>query len=296
MHIIGIDLGGTNIKGLIINEAGEVMLQHQISTNEKEGTDWKKNVKDMADFLGDSFKGEIVAAGLSAPGLPNKENTCIEFLPNRLNGLENFHWGDYLGFNTSVLNDAQAATMAEKNFGAAKGIKNFILLTLGTGIGGGIVINNELYQGAAQMAGHMGHFTINVATDVKSIVGTPGSLEYAVGNYSVMERSNGAYASTRELVKAYEAGEPFASWVWLNSVRTLALAIASLSNVISPEAVVLAGGITLAKDSLFKPLQAFMNQYEYKPPTKTLKIIQAKFSDMAGAMGAASFALEKSKK
>ena len=249
----------------------------------------------MATFLVNNFDGEIEAAGLSAPGLPNKENTCIEFLPNRLSGAENFHWGDYLGFKTSVLNDAQAATMAEKNFGAAQGIENFVLLTLGTGVGGGIVINGELYQGAAQMAGHMGHFSINIATDVQSIVGTPGSLEYAVGNYSVAERSNGTYSNTRDLVKAYESGDPFASWVWLNSIRTLALAISSLSNVISPEAVVLAGGITLAKDSLFEPLKAFLNQYEYRPPTKTLKIIKAEFTDMAGAMGAASFALEKLK-
>jgi glucokinase len=293
MNIIGIDLGGTNIKGLIINENGEVLKQHYIATNDAEDGSWRENVKEMVVFLKNYLQKPIDGIGISAPGLPNEQNTCIAFLPNRLNGLENFDWGKYLNEPTFVLNDAHAALMAEAQFGVAKGKKNVILLTLGTGVGGGILINGQLYQGLSQMAGHLGHITVDAENETQSIVGMVGSLEYAIGNYSVSQRTHGKFSSTWELVEAHRKGDYFATYVWLSSVRKLALAISSLINTLSPEVVVLAGGITLADDALFEPLNTFMDLYEWRPGGKKTEILQAHFGDMAGAIGAASFALKK---
>lgn len=167
------------------------------------------------------------------------------------------------------------------------------MLTLGTGVGGGILINGELYQGLSQMAGHLGHISINISDDERSILGIPGSLEYALGNYSIEKRSMGKFKSTHELLKAYSEKDSFGTWLWLDAVRKLAISMASLINVFSPEIIVLSGGITLAGNLLFEPLQTFIDLYEFRPKGKKTKIEKAHFDDLSGAIGAAAFALGK---
>ncbi|TDB63336.1 ROK family protein [Arundinibacter roseus] len=293
MVFIGIDLGGTNIKGVLVNELGEVLKQHYIPTKDDPDGLWRGNVLSMVRYFQNYWQQPIAAVGLSAPGLPDVSNQCISFLPNRLPGLENFVWADYLGLPTSVVNDAHAALMAETSFGAAKNYQHVVLLTLGTGVGGGILIHGKLYQGLSQMAGHLGHITVNATDDECSIAGLPGSLEYAIGNYSIERRSRGRFTSTWELVEAYRAGDVFATYLWLNSVRSLAVALCSIVNALSPECIVLARGITLADDALFEPLRQFMDIYEWRPGGKSTPLVQAHFGDMAGAIGAAGFALQR---
>ena len=290
---IGIDLGGTNVKGIVMNEAGEILLQHSIPTIDDEDGHWRENVLQMVDYLKEKHTQPIEIIGLSAPGLANDANTAIAHLPNRLQGLENFNWSKYLHTKTLVLNDAHAALMAEAKFGVAAGYKNAVLLTLGTGIGGGLLINGELYQGQGQMAGHLGHISINYSDDEQSILGMPGSLEYAFGNYSIKRRSRGAFDSVEKLVAAFEKGETFATWLWLDSVRKLALAVASMINTLSPEIIVLSGGITNANDLLFNHLNEFVHLYEFKPKGKITPILKAKFQELSGAIGAAGFAFSK---
>lgn len=295
MYAIGIDLGGTNIKGLIITESGEVIKQHYIPTKDDGDGNWRANVKEMVDYLQNYLQEKVEVVGMSAPGLPNTDNTAIAFLPNRLPGLENFIWQDYLGVKTLVLNDAHSALMAEASFGAAKGKQHVVLLTLGTGVGGGILINGQLYQGLSQMAGHLGHISLDATDDESSITGMPGSLEYALGNYSIQRRSRGVFDSTWALVEAYRKGDHWATYVWLTSVQKLAVALSSIANALSPELIVLAGGITLADEALFEPLNVFMEKYEWRPGGKQTVIVQAHFGDMAGAIGAAGFALQRVK-
>jgi glucokinase len=290
---IGIDLGGTNVKGILMQEDGEILKQHYVPTKDDSDGKWRENVLEMVNFLKSFHQNPIEIIGLSAPGLANDDNKCIAHLPNRLFGLENFIWEDYFDTETFVLNDAHAALMAEAKFGAVKGYKNAILLTLGTGVGGGILINGELFQGLSQMAGHLGHISINSQDDELSILGMSGSLEYAIGNCSIVRRSMGRYHSTNDLVKAYLENNTFATWLWLDSVRKLAVAIASLINALSPEIIVLAGGITTANEALFKPLQEFIDLYEFCPKGKKTIIKQAKFADFSGAIGAAAFALNR---
>ena len=289
---IGIDLGGTYIKGVLMLENGEIIEKHTIPTDEQEGN-WKVAVKEMLQHLENVNNGLADSVGLSAPGLANTENTTISYLPNRLDGLENFDWSAYLERKIIVVNDAHAAIMAEAKYGVLKPYKNALMLTLGTGVGGGILLNGELYQGQFQRAGHFGHMAINVGDDELSILGIPGSLEYAIGNYSVERRSQGKYASTRDLVRAYESKDTFATYIWLDSVRKLSIAIASLINTYSPEAIAVSGGIVLAGDSLFKPLQDFIEIYEFNPYKISTPILKSEFDDFAGATGAAAFALTK---
>jgi glucokinase len=232
---IGIDLGGTNVKGILMREDGEILKQHYIPTKDDAEGKWRENVLEMVNFLKDFHQKTIDLIGLSAPGLANADNKCIAHLPNRLFGLENFIWEEYFGTKTLVLNDAHAALMAEAKFGIMQGYKHAVLLTLGTGVGGGIMINGQLYQGLSQMAGHLGHISLNANDDELSILGMSGSLEYAIGNCSIVRRSLGRFQSTHELVRAYQNNDSFATWFWLGSVRKLAIAIALKSPEISSE-------------------------------------------------------------
>lgn len=292
---IGIDIGGSNIKGVVLNEEGEILLRKAMPTDDDGGDSWRKKVVEMVQLLKENHE-DIDAIGISSPGLANKENTAIAYLPDRLKGIEKFTWDQLFNAQTFVINDAHAALLAESRFGCLQGYRNAVLLTLGTGVGGALLINGELFQGENQMAGHFGHTCISAFDDERSIVGMPGSLEYALGNYSIQRRSFGRYTTTLEVVKAYGQNEPFATWLWLEMMRKLALTIASLSNSLSPQAVVLAGGITQATDSLLQPVHSFLDIYEYRPDNKRTQIKIAEFTDLSGAVGAAAFAFSKTEK
>jgi glucokinase len=292
---IGIDLGCTNIKGVLIDIEGSIVQEARSETNEQDDTHWKRAVADMVHDFKKKGGGNVDAIGLSAPGLANIGNSCISFMPGRMPGLENFIWSDWIGEKVSVLNDAHAAMMAEAAFGAAKGLQHAVLLSLGTGVGGGILINGQLYQGVSQMAGHLGHTTVHSETHTRDVTNMAGSIEDAIGNLTLAERSHNRYNSTEELVNAFRKGDHFATWVWLSSVRKLAVCIASAINVLSPEAVILSGGIIQAKEALLNPLQDFLALYEWRPGGKQTPIKFAHFSDRAGAIGAAGFAFSKMK-
>lgn len=295
-NAIGIDAGGTMVKGVLIDVTGKIVYQECFPTNDKEcSPEWKETVRYLHKILKKKSGSENCLTGIAAPGIANSKHSAIAFMPGRLAGIENLNWGEYLGGQEAfVLNDAHAALMAESSFGAGKGFRNIVLLTLGTGVGGGIMINGELYTGKGLMAGHLGHITINAAIDDAGITGSPGTLEQAIGNTTVDRRSAGRFDSTSKLVEAYDKGDGFAAWVWLDSVRKLALAICSISNSISPEAIILGGGITNAGDSLFNPLSEFLDVYEWRPGGKRTQILQAQYSELSGAVGAAAFAISKS--
>lgn len=288
---IGIDLGGTRIKAVAIDAYGNLLDEQCRSTCDGDGQSWKQAVAEMISHW-DHIKSEGTVVGISAPGLPNKTYSAIAFMPGRLQGLENFEWSSLLGTPSVVLNDAVAAMMAEARYGAAKSHKHVVMLTLGTGVGGAILINGQPYTGAFGKAGHIGHMVINDKGE-PDICGMPGSLEDAIGDVTIAKRSGGRFASTKELLKAYREGQELAKEVWLTSVRKLALGLASLTNILSPEVIVLGGGIIAAGKDLFEPLEEYMNRYEWRTGGNRTTIVKAHFGDKAGAIGAACFALEK---
>ena len=287
---IGIDLGCTNIKAVLVDETGGVIKQVRQETREQDDQFWKTSVKNIVGELRAGCDDGI-AIGLCAPGLANADNTCIQCMPGRLPGLEHFNWSAYTEQRIQVLNDAHAALTAEAAFGAARGMKHAILITLGSGVGGGILINGSLYQGMSQMAGHVGHITVDASAHSRDVTNMPGSIEDAIGNITIAQRSYGRYETTFDLIEAYRRGETFASWLWLDSVRKLAISIASCINLMAPEAVIIGGGIGQAGDALMVPLENFLQLYEWRPAGKSTPLRSAYFSDMAGAIGAAAFAL-----
>lgn len=292
MTTIGIDIGGTRIKGVVITVDGEILHQLYLPTNDADGDTWKKGVADAVNELANRSPAKNLLVGISAPGLPGDKNEAIAFMPGRLQGLENFNWTTFLDHRTYVVNDAIAALMAEVKTGVAKNKKNVVLLTLGTGVGGAILIDGKPYQGAFNKAGHIGHMVIDDEGDV-DVTGMPGSLEDAMGNCTIAKRSQGRFLSTHALLEAYRAGDQFAKDTWLRAVRKLALGLASITNILSPEMIVLGGGITDAGEDLFSPLKKYMEKYEWRPGGNCASIVKATHGDMAGAIGAVYFALEK---
>lgn len=290
--VIGVDLGGTRIKAVALNHDGCVLQQQYFATKDSNEATWKQSIRDAVNELQARFDTIDFVVGISAPGIPNENNSAIAYMPGRLQGLEQFDWSTFLGRKTWVLNDAVAALMAEARMGAAKDRKNAVLLTLGTGVGGAILIDGKPYQGNFQKAGHIGHIAIDYNGE-PDVTGMPGSLENAIGNCTVQKRSFGKFNSTRELLDAYRSGDHLARLVWLSSVQKLAVGIASVTNILSPECVILGGGITEAGDDLFEPLKSFLTLYEWRAGGAGANILKAHFGDMAGAVGAACFALTK---
>ena len=288
--VVGVDLGGTRIKTVLLDGEGRLIYQQYVPTNDSNEAVWKGAVMNAVQESAARLNQPDFIVGISAPGIPDSSNAAIAYMPGRLEGLQHFNWSAFLGHQTWVVNDGVAALTAEARAGAAKDKQNVVMLTLGTGVGGAILINGKPYQGAFQKAGHIGHMVVDNETG-PDITGMPGSLENAIGNCTVQQRSGGKYADTHALLEAYRNGDAFARWVWLRSVQKLALGIASLTNILSPECVILGGGITEAGKDLFQPLQNFLDFYEWKPGGNKTVIVKATLGDMAGAVGAAHFAL-----
>lgn len=289
---IGIDLGGTRIKGVAIDAEGNILHQIFTPTNDGEGEVWKIAVASTVKELKGKLDADKIDVGISAPGLPDKENTTIAFMPGRLEGLENFIWKDYLKCPVYVLNDGVAALVAETKTGAAKDSTNAIMITLGTGVGGALLINRQPYQGSFNKAGHIGHMVIDSNGDC-DVTNMPGSLEESIGNCTIEKRSKGKFTSTHDLLIAIHRNDEFAKDIWLASVRKLAIGLASASNLISPDTIVVGGGIAEANDDLFVPLNKWFDEFEWQPGGIRPQIVKAIHSDLAGAIGAACFAMSK---
>lgn len=290
MRSIGIDIGGTRIKAVLIDKDGNVLYHTYKPTEDKSDMTWRQTVIDIAEEIKKKFDEKDLVLGLSAPGLPNENNTAIAYMPGRMQGLENFNWQSELQLPTCVLNDAVAALVAEARFGAARRISNAVLITLGTGVGGAILIDGKPYQGAFNKAGHIGHMVIDDEGEC-DVTGMPGSLEECIGECTIAKRTEGKFSSTREMLLAMKNGDEYAKKIWLKSVRQLAIGLSSITNILSPQTIILGGGITEAGADLFDPLKEYMEQYEWRAGGKQAEIVKAIFGDLAGAVGAAFYAM-----
>lgn len=199
-------------------------IKGKLPTNDGNDGVWKQVVRETVNRLMQGAGMELLSVGISAPGLPNESHTAIAYMPGRMQGLENFYWKDHLQQASFVLNDAVAALMAEARFGAAKGRKNVVMLTLGTGVGGAILIDGKPDGGAFNKAGHIGHMVIDHAGEA-DVTNIPGSLEDCIGNCTVEKRSKGRFQSTQALLEAFEIGDNQAREIWLKSVRQLAIGL-----------------------------------------------------------------------
>ena len=288
-YSIGVDLGGTNIKIVVISNDGDVLDYLTCDTADADGS-WARTIKHQLNSIQSERGNAPSHIGLAAPGLAARDGRSIAYMQGRLRGLEGFEWQSFLEAPVMVLNDAHAALLGEVWQGAARGFKNVILLTLGTGVGGAVLVEGRLIKGQIGRAGHLGHVSVN-SDGAPDIVNTPGSLEQMIGNYNLAERSGGRFTSTRKLVEAHLAGDSDATTIWLRSVFHLAAAVTSFINAFDPEIVIIGGGIAQAGAALFEPLRQELDRFEWRPMGHQVQVIPAALGEKAGAIGAAYHAI-----
>ena len=291
---LGIDLGGSSIKAVAVTPAGELLSRHNIEFDPAQNMEWAEKIRALVRHLQHECGDPADGIGLSAPGLAAADGRSIVCMPERLQGLEGLDWTKFLSAarTVPVLNDAHAALLGEAWVGAARGLQNVIMLTLGTGVGGAAMVDGRLLRGHIGRGGHLGHSSLD-PDGPPDCAGTPGSLEVAIGNCTIQERSRGRFQSTHDLIAAYLKGDAEAAAIWLKSVKALAAAVCSFINILDPEAVIIGGGIARAGTALFGPLQEFLEPIEWRPIGQRTRIISAQLGEFAGAIGAASSGLKE---
>jgi glucokinase len=293
-YAIGIDLGGTNIKAVAANEAGEVLGQSDAETRDDGGVAWAGRTRALIEALEGRIGHPAGCFGIASPGMVARDGRSMASVSGHLESLQGFDWFDFLQTERKVflINDAHAALLGEVWKGAAAGARDALLITLGTGVGGAILTGGRLLIGNLGRGGHLGHICLDVDGEPDSL-GVPGTLEEAIGNRTLAKRSDGLFTSTKQLVAAHVAGDPNASRIWLRSVYQLACAVTSLINVIDPEVVIIGGGVARAGESLFGPLNLYLDQIEWRPEGSRVRVLPAALGNIAGAIGAARGAMQK---
>jgi len=290
-YAIGIDVGGTNTKFGVVNKNGEILIQDRIKTNEKE------NVEGFIEVLAEKLQPMIdqyggpeafVGIGMGAPNANYYQGT-IEYAAN-------LKWKGIIPMaeimeekfksQTKLTNDANAAAVGEMQYGIAKGMKNFITITLGTGVGSGVIIDGKIVLGYNGFAGELGHVIVRNGGRLHQGTGLCGSLESYASATGVRDTAieflqanpdiNSLLSSytidelTSETVfKCAEQGDVLANEVFEFTGQILGEALATFVHFSAPEAIVLFGGLTKAGDLIMKPtrqamednlLQVFKNQ------------------------------------
>lgn len=296
--VVGADIGGTNIKLVGVTEDGEITAQTQVETRDsmpdtaEKRRYWVQALREGIEAITRQSGGGVSRMGIAAPGLVSADGLTIRRMPGRLSGLEGLRWTDELsvGDVVPVVNDAQAALIGESWIGAASTVQDAFLLTLGTGVGGAIMLDGAVRRGPTGRLGHLGHVTLDLDGRA-DICGTPGSLEMFVGQESLAERSAGRFTTYPELIGEYRAGDIVAAELWLRTVRALATGISSLVNILDPQLVLLGGGISTARE-LDAPLRTYMDELEWRPDGEAVPIRTAELGIYGGAVGAARRAMD----
>ena len=317
--IIGVDLGGTNIVAGAMTVDGTRHLNiRSIPTNASLGDEGvaDRMVTLVEGVILDTMRetgvqrSDFVGVGVGAPGPLDREKGIVLVAPNL--GWQNFplrdRMHDRLALPTTLDNDANCATFGEWWQGAARGGRNVVGLTIGTGIGGGLILNGVLYHGASDMAGEIGHTTIDL-NGRHCKCGNYGCLEaYASASAiatrarEVLVREEGESVipamvhgrfddiTAQTVYDAAKAGDSVANEIVRDTARYLGAGVANLLNIFNPDTVVIAGGVTAAGDALFVPLRAEVRRRAFGPAVRAAKIVPGTLPGSAGVVGAvASF-------
>ena len=312
MYKIGIDLGGTNIVAGVVNEQNEIIAKASAKTNSprpaQEIFDDMAKVVDEAIAAAGIAKTEVASIGVGTPGSVNKELGLIEFANNL--GFDNVPAYSMLRERTGIENvyfdnDANCAALGEAVAGCGQGVKNFIMITLGTGVGSGIIVNGKLVTGLNYAAGEMGH-TVIVYNGLQCNCGRRGCWEkYSSATALISQTKDAMRAHYNSLMwelcendinkvngrTAFEAmrrGDATAAAVVDNYVAMLACGIGNIVNTFQPDVVCVGGGIGNEKENLLAPVRKILTSERYSiHAKKQTQLLAATLGNDAGIIGAA---------
>ncbi len=303
---IGIDFGGTSIKTGVVYRGNVIDSAPPIATQEYDGP--QPLVDTMVQVIQNlrAAHGDIKAIGIGMPGFVQFEQGIVHNLTN-VRGWVNIplkkliHSATHLP--TVVENDANCMAYAEWKRGAGRGMQHLVALTMGTGVGGGIIANGQMIRGACYGAGELGQTSIDYQGRVGAY-GNKGALEDYVGNNEIAADARNFYeskgihktigeCSPAALATAATNGDDIALEIWDNIAQKLATTIMNSCWLLNPEAVIIGGGVAKAGDLLFAPLQKHLFSQLSGPFKDHLSLLPARFGAEAGMIGAAALALEE---
>lgn len=315
---IGVDLGGTNIRAGIVDKDGRVLKKIEGSTSVQNGRDVviDRLVDSIKELKDEAKRNSIVVSviGLGASGIISAKKGVIVLSPNLPNWID-VPLRDIVmkrtGIPVVLENDANAYAFGEKWRGAGKDFQDFFLITLGTGVGGGIILGGEIFHGADGMAGEIGHMTVN-PEGPSCGCGNNGCLEVYASAKGIIERTiksieaggetrlkeiteGNFYKITSEMVyQAAKEGDSLARDVIREMGRYLGIGMATLINLFNPEAIIIGGGVKDAWDLFIEPAKREIERRAFSIPSERVRIIQSTLDD-GGILGAAGVAFKKSK-
>ena len=303
---IGIDFGGTSVKFGVVSGAEVIASADRLETDDF--PDAHSLIDAMAATVEDLRAGhpEAAAVGIGMPGFVDFESGVVHHLSN-VPGWDEIPLRDEFAKRCDLVcqveNDANAMAYAEWKLGAAKGCRHVVALTLGTGVGGGIVSHGIFVRGARSAAGELGQTSIHWEGR-KGAFGNLGALEDYIGNNELAAEAQFAYARRRVektlaecqpdiLARAAASGDEIALAIWEDAARKLASGLLDCCYLLNPEIIVIGGGVAQAGKLLFDPLQDFLFSQLSGPFKDHLRIVPAHFGNEAGIIGAAQLALEE---
>lgn len=319
-YVIGIDMGATNIVTILSSRDGKIITRSTRKTLGSKGKDKTmsqivnsaRSILKEGEKLGVSVKS-ILGMGVGGPGPINSEEGIMYVAPN-IPGWVNTsivkELGDELNLPVYLENDANAAALGEWWMGAGRDVENLVLLTLGTGIGGGIIIDGHVLHGIKYTAGEIGHMVIH-EDGLLCGCGNRGCFEAyasakAVVNRTITEIKNGKKTMLTDIVKnnlgkisckmvfeTAKKGDDLCKKIVADTAKYLGIGISNIVNILNPQMVVLSGGMAKAGNQLFEPVRKYVKGHAFTAAVEGVKIVPTKLGPNAGAIGAVAFVLKK---
>ncbi len=308
---LGVDIGGTQTKIVIIDQFGRSLTSHAFATEADNGVEHiVQNIIRISELLFielDITKDDISAMRIAVPGTVDPLDNSVRWAPN-------IFWNDvklasffssWADFEIYLENDANSFAVSEHEYGSAKGYKNALVVAIGTGIGAGVIINNELFVGSNLMAGEIGHMCL-YPNGFKCNCGQKGCFEMYASIRAIARiarqqghkcfaddkvlSENSVGGVIKKLIEDAKIGDKKAISIWREYIDNLALGLSNAVRLIDPEVIVLGGGILNAGDFFIAKLHESMKRMSIESSRCMPKLRQAYYTDNAGAIGAAAIA------
>ncbi len=313
-YAIGVDLGGTNVKVGIVSQNGKIIKKVSVETKAQGGPEKViQQIKKGIDEVLNKNELRIHGIGIGSPGTVSTKKGTVEDPPN-LPGWEKVNLGKIIQkefkIDVKVENDANAAAIGEMIFGAGKSYESFVMVTLGTGVGGGIIYNRKLFRGEFGAAGEIGHISIDI-NGPQCKCGSFGCVETYLGNSYIVKRvqtelENNQSSKIWQLINndlnlltpiiiqtALEQGDEYAKGVVQSLGKYLGTALASVGNCLDNGTFIIGGGVGGFGAPLFNSVKETISARVLKPLRKRIKVLPAKLKNDGGIKGASALAFYK---
>ncbi len=315
--VLAVDLGGTKIIAALVSSRGEIEFREYLPTMAEEGVEAVIRrifaAVDRVLSITGVKSAQLAGIGLAAAGVLDLHRGVISASPN-LPGWHDIPLREMarekLGRSTFLINDASAAAWGEHCYGIGRGVDNLIFITLGTGIGGGIIIDGRLYHGVHGSAGEIGHMTIDI-NGHRCSCGNIGCLEVltsgkAVAKEAMARISQGAKSSLTELAPegitaqtvslAAQRGDPLALEIISRAGNYLGVGMVNLVNLFNPELIVVGGGMAKMGELLLNPARQVVKERAFELPVRAVRIVPSQIGNDAGVLGVAALVLQEKAK